>query len=89
MKKGLRITLIGKVQGVGFRFYTHKKAQELHLCGWVKNLRDGSVAIEAEGEAQDLDIFVDWCHQGTQWSHVKKVLSQEIPVQNLEKFIVK
>ncbi|MBU3926440.1 MAG: acylphosphatase, partial [Bacteroidetes bacterium] len=58
--KAIRLTIFGKVQGVGFRFYTQRKAQELNLTGWVKNQRDGTVYVEAEGENQAVDTFIDW-----------------------------
>ncbi|MCS4536264.1 acylphosphatase [Corynebacterium sp. HS2168-gen11] len=44
----------GEVQGVGFRWWTYCQAKELHLSGWVKNLRDGRVCVVAEGTRVDL-----------------------------------
>ncbi len=49
----------GKVQGVGFRYTTQMKAKEIGINGWVKNLVDGTVEIEAEGDAQKVYKFVD------------------------------
>ena len=89
MKKAVRLTIFGKVQGVGFRFYTKRKARDLGLCGWVKNMTDGTVYVEAEGEQQDLATFVDWCHLGPEWSDVRKVQQQEIPLQGFEGFVVR
>ncbi len=48
----------GHVQGVGFRYTAWVLARDLGLTGWVKNLPDGSVAAEAEGEEEKLDHFV-------------------------------
>ena len=62
--KAIRLTIFGKVQGVGYRFYTQRKAQELNLTGWVKNQRDGTVYVEVEGEKQAVDTFIDWCNEG-------------------------
>ncbi len=87
--KGIRITVFGRVQGVGFRFYTKKKADELHVSGWVKNMPNGSVYIEVEGQDTDVNTFIDWCNMGTKWAHVEKVDRQDIPVQGFEGFVVK
>ena len=40
-KTAVNIIIKGKVQGVGYRYFTLKKAQELHIIGWVKNQSDG------------------------------------------------
>ncbi|MBU2555889.1 MAG: acylphosphatase [Bacteroidales bacterium] len=87
--KGVSITVFGKVQGVGFRFYTKKKADELNLTGWVKNMRDGSVYIEAEGENQDVDTFIDWCRQGPEWAQVIKSQIQMLPLQGFTQFTIR
>ena len=47
--------LTGRVQGVGFRWWTRKTATELGLAGSVRNARDGSVEIVAKGSTEALD----------------------------------
>jgi acylphosphatase len=89
MKIASIIKVYGKVQGVGFRFYTNKKANELKVTGYVKNKPNNSVYIEAEGNEKDLLLFIDWCHIGTQWSRVTKVETQKIPLINAEVFSIK
>ena len=42
----------GRVQGVGFRFFVQQNALELGLCGWVRNMEDGSVTMEVQGAAE-------------------------------------
>ena len=59
MKQGAIIKVFGKVQGVGFRYYTQRKAVELGITGFVQNRPDGSVYIEAEGEEEDLDAHAN------------------------------
>ncbi|MFB1049373.1 acylphosphatase [Paraliobacillus sp. JSM ZJ581] len=54
----------GMVQGVGFRYTTQMKATEMGLTGWVRNLSDGTVEIEAEGESKIVDQFVDLIKKG-------------------------
>ncbi len=73
MKKHLTIKVSGKVQGVGFRYQTQKTANSLNIKGLVKNLGDGSVHIEAEGEEPDLESFVSWCKVGPQLARVQNV----------------
>lgn len=72
MKKACQITVEGRVQGVGFRYYTRAKAQEAAVSGFVKNMPDGSVYIEAEGQESSLEIFSLWCRQGPAWAKVTR-----------------
>lgn len=48
----------GRVQGVGFRYQTAQAAKEYEVSGYVLNLPDGRVQLEAEGEAREVDAFV-------------------------------
>ena len=73
MKKNLKIKVFGKVQGVFFRYSAKKKAQELGLLGYAKNMPDGTVEIEAEGEKKNLQIFLQWCKEGSETAEVEKV----------------
>lgn len=59
-----RINISGWVQGVGFRWRTALEANRLGIKGYVRNLRDGRVYIEAEGAREQLDQFVEWCRNG-------------------------
>jgi len=54
----------GRVQGVSFRWYTQRQAQELELTGWVRNLWDGRVEAIFEGDEKAVQNAVVWCHQG-------------------------
>ena len=54
----------GKVQGVGYREGCRQCAQDLRLSGWVRNLADGTVEVEAEGSPQDLATLLLWCERG-------------------------
>ena len=60
-----RISVFGRVQGVGFRYFVLRNAQALDVKGFVKNQPDGSVLCEAEGEQIVLEQFADLCRQGT------------------------
>lgn len=65
MLKKIRAIVSGKVQGVGFRVYTHAQAQKLGICGYVRNLSNGDVEIVAEGEAENIDVLIDWAKSGS------------------------
>jgi acylphosphatase len=59
-----RVRVSGRVQGVFFRQSTAEVAQELGLCGWVRNRPDGSVEALFEGERMLIEQVVAWCRQG-------------------------
>lgn len=63
----------GLVQGIFFRSYTQDQAERSSVTGWVKNLRDGRVEAVFEGEKEDVQMLVDWCHKGPPGAHVTKV----------------
>lgn len=51
----LHLTVTGRVQGVGYRWFVRQLAEQLGVSGWVRNREDGSVEAEAEGSAKALD----------------------------------
>lgn len=55
-----KITFYGKVQGVGFRYFTSKFAKKLQLNGWVKNNDDGTVTLVAQGEEKNIEALVNY-----------------------------
>jgi len=63
-KKQVFIVIGGRVQGVGFRYFARHKAEEFNITGGVKNTPEGKVEIEAIGELQNLNIFIDWMKIG-------------------------
>jgi len=63
----------GRVQGVFFRHFTAKEAERLGLTGWVRNLDDGSVEAEFQGEEGAVSLMVNWLHQGSPMSQVSRV----------------
>jgi len=50
----------GRVQGVNFRYYTYRKATQLNLKGYARNLDDGRVEILAQGSRDDLDRLIEF-----------------------------
>ena len=73
MTQHFKITVRGKVQGVYFRASTKQMADLLAISGFVQNLPDGSVYLEAEGEENLLVKFVQWCHHGPDRAEVEHV----------------
>jgi acylphosphatase len=69
----VRLIVRGRVQGVGFRANTQRKAAGLGLTGWVKNLEDGAVEALAEGPIAAIDEFVSWCGRGPSGARVESV----------------
>ncbi|MBY6243117.1 acylphosphatase [Methylosinus sp. Sm6] len=66
----LRITVTGRVQGVGFRAFVAREAGRLGLEGWARNCRDGSVEIVAAGPAAVVDSLVVAARRGPPASRV-------------------
>jgi len=67
------VVVRGRVQGVGFRFSTEGEADRLALAGWVRNLPDGTVEVEAEGPPDDVADLVAWLHDGPAGAGVEGV----------------
>ena len=68
-----QITVEGRVQGVGFRDYTQRRATDLGLSGYVLNLADGRVRVHAEGPRMALEALVRDLERGPRASRVERV----------------
>jgi acylphosphatase len=75
-KSRSRLIIKGIVQGVNFRYYTQREAQKHNLTGWVQNLADGSVAALFEGEEEDVEAMIQWCHHGPPSARVTELIVQ-------------
>ncbi|MBN1251646.1 MAG: acylphosphatase [Bacteroidales bacterium] len=89
MTRSVILNVIGKVQGVGFRFYTLNAALQNNIVGFVKNQKDGSVYIEAKGESVDIEVFIDWCKFGPQWAKVDFVSVVDANINNYTNFEIR
>jgi acylphosphatase len=69
----LSARITGRVQGVGFRNFTQMRARQLGVTGWVRNEKDGSVRLEAEGPRGALEDLLDAVHEGPRTSRVEGV----------------
>ena len=63
----------GIVQGVAFRYHTALKANELGLQGWVRNNKDGSVQVEAQGQGSSINDLIPNLHKGPMHAKVDEV----------------
>lgn len=72
-----RIRVTGRVQGVWYRGWTVDAARALGLSGWVRNRRDGSVEILAEGPETALDALIEQCRHGPPAARVAAVTYEE------------
>ena len=73
------IIFYGRVQGVGFRYYSVYKSRQLGLTGWVRNLYDGSVEMEVQGEKQVIDQLIVFL-QNQRFIMIEDMDIQKIPV---------
>jgi acylphosphatase len=75
--KHLNLTISGRVQGVGFRFAARNAANLYGIKGNVKNLINGDVFIQAEGEDAQLEQFINWCYNGPSYARVENIDIEE------------
>jgi acylphosphatase len=68
-----RFVLSGRVQGVGFRWFTVERAEFEGITGWVSNRPDGRVEVLAEGEAEAVERFERAIRQGPRRARVDEV----------------
>jgi acylphosphatase len=71
-------TVTGRVQGVGFRWFTREAASRLGLTGWVANQADGSVVGEVEGSRDSIEAFLSALRRGPSSSSVDRVAYGDI-----------
>lgn len=68
------VRIVGQVQGVSFRYFTRRKAQEHQVTGWVRNLPNGDVEAVFEGSETNVRKVLDWCSEGPVAARVEEVL---------------
>jgi acylphosphatase len=73
-----RYLIGGRVQGVGFRFFAQRTASRLGLLGWVRNLPNGAVEAEAQGDLNSLGSFESALRQGPRGAQVANFEHTEI-----------
>lgn len=72
------LIIYGKVQGVGFRYFTYRTATELNLNGWVKNLQDGTVETVFTGDAENVYKMKEKLKDGPTRANVQDIQEVEL-----------
>lgn len=78
MTRKVNLVVSGLVQGVGFRMFIERAARELRLAGWVKNLPDGTVEIEAEGPDAVIEELIKLAGIGPSKAWVRGIRKREL-----------
>lgn len=78
--KRMHIIISGRVQGVGFRYFAVSLASRYHITGWVRNLYNGDVEMEAEGNSTRLTLFLQEIQEGNRFVRVRNMEISEIPL---------
>jgi acylphosphatase len=86
--KALKMIVSGRVQGVFYRASTKAVADQMGVKGFVKNQKDGTVYIEAEGDDLIIEDFIDWCKYGPDDARVDDIEIEEIEAKNYRNFDV-
>lgn len=79
-----RLSITGRVQGVGYRDWCLRTARAANLSGWVRNRADGSVEALVHGPAETLETFVAACHAGPPLARVTAVDTTPAPEKRPE-----
>ena len=82
----IRFSVTGRVQGVNFRMFTRRRATNLGLVGWVRNVSDGSVEGCAQGSRDALDALVEDLHRGPVAARVVEVTVDDAQPTGFEDF---
>lgn len=87
--KRIHVIVSGRVQGVGFRYFTASLASRYGITGWVRNLYNGDVEMEAEGISTKLSLFLQEVKEGNRFVRVRNMEISEIPPTGEKGFKVK
>ncbi|HVO33567.1 MAG TPA: acylphosphatase [Elusimicrobiota bacterium] len=72
-EKAAHVVIVGRVQGVGYRYFAVDAAREAGVRGWVRNCPNGDVECDVEGEAQRIDQWIGRLRQGPPLARVQSV----------------
>lgn len=87
--KRVRLIIGGRVQGVGFRYFVQDNARRYQINGYVKNMPGGNVEVDAEGEPEMLDNFIEKCRMGPPQAGVSSFQIFDVPVYGYTRFRIR
>ena len=87
--RAIRAAVTGRVQGVGFRDATVRRAHDLAVMGWVRNRDDGAVLVHAEGPPEAIDALVAFLREGPRHAEVASVEIEEVASEGHEQFAIR
>lgn len=88
--RSLKGFVSGRVQGVGFRYFVRRQAEDEHLGGYVRNLPDGRVEFLLQGDSDALERVIERIRRGPSFARVSELVIDEIDVsENLTEFIIR
>jgi acylphosphatase len=79
----------GRVQGVFFRATTRDRAASVGVDGWVRNLDDGRVEAVFEGDEDQVDAMIEFCHEGSPAASVESVEVEREPAEGVSGFEIR
>lgn len=89
MTRAVQAVVHGHVQGVGFRWMSVQRAEDLGLGGWVRNRGDGTVECWLEGPAAEVEAMLQWLASGPGYAMVSRVDVEERTPAGLTSFDVR
>jgi acylphosphatase len=84
-----RAVVRGRVQGVGFRYSARAMARELGVGGFARNLPDGGVELEVEGNPSAVEEFLSWSRRGPRGARVDALDAEDVPAAGDEGFTIR
>ena len=84
-----RVTVRGRVQGVGFRASTREAAQRVGATGWVRNLPDGAVEAVVEGTGDQVAAMLHACRSGPRFARVDELTETAETPEGLRGFEIR
>ena len=88
MKKSVRLSITGTVQGVFFRGFVKENAERYNVKGFIRNLEDGRIEVFLEGDNENVNKMIELCKTGPKHSQIKNVEEKPERFQDFKTFKV-
>jgi acylphosphatase len=72
-------TVVGHVQGVGFRYSLRREATRRGVAGWVRNRGNGTVEFHLQGDEKTVEALIEWTASGPRGAHVRELNRHPVP----------